>query len=143
MQRELILQEFEDVKKSIALLKTSVKKFKSYDAKKIYTPDELEPYDSLSFRFEKSLEVILSFFKGLEIYLYSKSSDTLRDRLLKIQKLNLIDDVDFWMQARLLRNRIAHSYLPEQIKDIYEEIIIKSKIIFELEKNIKKYFKEK
>ena len=41
------------------ILKFSVKKFKPYKTRKIYTPDELEYYDSLSFRFEKGVELTL------------------------------------------------------------------------------------
>ncbi len=52
MQKDLISQEFEDLKRAIMLLQASVKKFKPYKTKKIYTPNELEYYDSLSFRFE-------------------------------------------------------------------------------------------
>jgi hypothetical protein len=142
MQKELILKEFEDLKKVVALLGASANKFMPYDANKIYAPDELEYYDSLSFRFEKSVETILNFFRGLEIYLFSKSSDTLRDRLLTVQKLNLIDDIDFWMETRLLRNRIAHAYLPEQLKDIYDEIMNKSTAIFDCMAKIEKYFND-
>lgn len=143
MQKDLILREFEDLKKAVMLLNTSTKKFVSYDSERIYTSDELEYFDSLSFRFEKSVEIILNFFRGMEIYLYSKSSDTIRDRLLTMQKLNLIDNIDFWMEARLLRNKIAHAYLPEQLKDIYKEIIKKSITIFDCANKVEKYFKEK
>ena len=141
MQKSLILKEFEDVKKAINLLKASIKKFVPYDLKKIYTPEDLEYYDSLSFRFEKCVELALNFFKGLEIFLYSKISNTLRDRLLIMQKLDLIDNIDFWMEARLLRNKIAHSYLPEQLKDIYEKIINDSQTIFTFMKRTEEYLK--
>lgn len=126
----MILHEFEDLKKALNLLKASTQKFLTYNTGKTYTPGELEYYDSLSFRFEKSVELTLNFFKGLEIFLESRSSDTLRDRLLEMQKLELIEDIEFWMEARLLRNKLAHAYLPEQLKDIYEEIIRKSEKIF-------------
>ena len=46
-----------------------------------------------------------------------------------MQKLEIIDSIDFWMDARLLRNKIAHAYLPEEIKDIYQEIFNNSKKI--------------
>jgi len=32
--------------------------------------------------------------------------------------LNPVDSVDFWISARILRNKIAHAYLPEELKDI-------------------------
>ncbi len=139
MQKNLLLQEFEDLKRAITLLKESIKKFNPYKVEKKYIPDELEYYDSLSFRFEKSVELILTFFKGLELFLYSKVSDTLRDRLLIMQKLNIIEAIDFWMEARLLRNKIAHTYVPEELKDIYNEIFEKSQVIFESIDTIEKY----
>ncbi len=86
MQKDLILQEYADFKKAIALLKASIKEFKPYKTERVYTPKELEYYDSLSFRFEKSVELALNVFKGLELFLHAKISDTLRDRLLIMQK---------------------------------------------------------
>lgn len=141
MQKKLILKEFKDLKKAIDLLDASVKKFKPYKLRRIYTPQELEYYDSLSFRFEKCEELILNFYKAMEMMLYSKISETLRGRLLNMQKLKLIDDLDFWLKARILRNKIAHSYLPEQLRDIYNEVIKKSRKIFAYIKRIEKYLK--
>lgn len=139
MQKDLISREFEDLKSAVNLLKASVKKYIPYNSEKIYAPNELECYDSLSFRFEKTIELMLNFFKGLEIFLYSTNSDTLRDRLLIMQKIKLVDNIEFWMEARLLRNKIAHAYLPEELKDIYEEIINKSQVVFGSFKKIEKY----
>ena len=59
VQKDLIFQEIKDLKRAIMLLQFSVKKFKPYKTWKIYTPDELEYYDSLSFRFEKGVELTL------------------------------------------------------------------------------------
>lgn len=143
MQSDLIFQEFEDIKKAVVLLKSSIKKFKPYNANKIYTPDELEYYDSLSFRFEKSTELMLSFFKGLEIFTYAKTADTLRDRLLIMQKIRIIDDINFWFEARMLRNKIAHTYITEQLRDLYNEVYKKSKTISKTLKRIEQYLEKK
>ena len=56
-----------------------------------------------------------------------------------MQKLSIIDAIDFWMEARLLRNKIAHTYVPEELKDIYNEIFEKSQIIFKSIDTIEKY----
>lgn len=141
MQKELILKEFENVKNVIELLKASVEKFKPYDSTYSYNPEELEYYDSLSFRFEKSVEIILNFFKGLEIYLYSEASDTLRNRLLVMQKLNLIDNVEFWIEVRMLRNKISHTYETEKLKELYDEIKNRSKTIFTVVEKIEKTYR--
>lgn len=139
MQNDLILKEFNDLKKGVYLLKSSIKKFKPFKVRKTYTPLELEYYDSLAFRFEKAVELFLHFFKGLELYHSGKVSDTLRDRLLLMQKLKIIDGIDFWIEARLPRNKVAHDYLPEQLKDIYQEIFKKSKAMLKYMSNIEKH----
>ncbi len=123
MQKELIRRSFKNLERATLLLESSLDSFKPFDPKKEYSPEEMEYYDSLSFRFEKAVELSLSFFKTLEIYLFGEQSDTLRNRLLKLQKAGYIDDVDFWMSARILRNKIAHAYLPEELKDIYNDIV--------------------
>lgn len=139
MQKELILQKFEETTKMVNLLDASIKKYVPYQPEKNYTPDELEYYDSLAFRFEKSIEILLSFMRTLEIYLYSKASETLRDRLLVMQKIEIIDNIDFWMNARLLRNKISHSYDEDEEKKIYDEIKISSNTIIETIKLLSKY----
>lgn len=143
MQKNLILREFEDLKKGVNLLNASVQKFIPYEPKETYNPEDLEYYDSLAFRFGKSVELFLNFFKGLEIYLFSKSSDTLRDQLHFVQKIGFIDSIDFWMESRILRNKITHAYLPEQLKDIYEEIMNKAENLFLTFDKIEKFIKEK
>jgi hypothetical protein len=82
-----IRQSFDDLKKEIGLLGQSVIKYKnkSFKVGKIYTSDELEIYDALSFRFMKTIDLALSFFRSLERYVEAKESETLRDRLLFMQ----------------------------------------------------------
>ncbi len=138
----MIYQELEEVDRAVKLLQASVKKFKPYKKGKLYSADELEYYDSLAFRFEKSVELTLSFFKAVEIFAYARTSDTLRDRLLVMQKLRLVDTVDFWMQARALRNKIAHTYVTEKLKDLYDEVRRKSKTIFKTQKRMRKYLEK-
>jgi len=129
MQKEFILQNFKDLQKAASLLAGSVKKYKPYSAKTKYTPKQMEYYDALSFRYEKAVEVALYFFKSLESYLYSAESDTLRNRLLTMEKLGIINSAEKWLEVRLLRNRVAHAYQPAELKVIYAKIITFSGLI--------------
>ncbi len=137
MQKELVLKSFSDLERAVFLLKSSLDAYKPYDPSKEYSPEEMEYYDSLSFRFEKAVELALSFFKSLEIYLFGEQSDTLRTRLLRLQRAGYVDDVDFWISARILRNKIAHAYLPEELKDIYDNIVKLGKKIIEKVQSVK------
>lgn len=129
MRKEFIQQNFKDLQKAASLLAGSVKKYKPYAPKVKYTPKQMEYYDALSFRYEKTVEVALYFFRSLEIYLYSAESDTLRNRLLTMEKLGIIDSAEKWLEVRLLRNRVAHAYLPAELKVIYAKIIKFSDLI--------------
>lgn len=139
MQKDLISNQLSDVEKTKTLLKSSIKKYAPYDSEHIYTPDELEYYDSLAFRFEKCVEITINFFRSLELFIFAKQSETLRDRLLEMQKINIIEDIDFWVEARLLRNKIAHTYLSEDLEDIYQEIHDSSQELFNTIARIKDY----
>ncbi len=108
---------------SIQLVEDSLKKIKPYNNEKIYSSDELEPYDALSDRFIRSIEISIKFFRSYEIYLYGEISQTLRDLLNKMASQNLVSSVQKWMEMRDVRNRIVHDYLPDEIKDIYDSIM--------------------
>ena len=137
MQKELVLKSFRDLERAVFLLKSSLDAYRPYDPSKEYSPEEMEYYDSLSFRFEKAVELALAFFKSLEIYLFGEQSDTLRTRLLRLQKSSYVDSADFWISARILRNKIAHAYLPEELKDIYDQIVKLGSEIVKKVQNIK------
>lgn len=91
----------------------------------------------------RNAELAIHFFRSIEIYLYSTQSETLCDRLLVMQKLNLTGEIDFWMDARLLRNRIAHTYLPEELHEIYRDIYDSSQEIFRTIDLIDEYLQKK
>jgi len=55
--------------------------------------------------------------------LFGEASDTLRNRLLRLQKADFVDEPEFWFFSRLLRNKIVHAYLPEELEEIYIQIV--------------------
>ena len=74
--------------------------------------------------------------RGLELFFNIEISDTLRDRLLNMEKLKFINNKEIWLELRLLRNKITHAYFPDGIKEVYESISKKSKNIFNFIENI-------
>ena len=107
---------------AIARVEASVNRVKPYQTDKQYTPQELEPYDALSDRFVRAVETSIKFFRSYEILMFAETSETLRDQLNRMEKLNLITETSTWMAMRDVRNRIVHDYLPEDVKQIYQEI---------------------
>jgi len=107
---------------AIELVEASLRKLAPYDANRVYLADEAEPYDALSDRFVRAVEVGLKFFRSYERLLFAEESDTLRDRLNRMEKIHVVSSAEIWFQLRDVRNRIVHDYLPSDIKQIYDDM---------------------
>ena len=120
----------EKYQKVYQLLRASVIKTTDFDSERNYSADELEPYDALSNRFIRTVEVAIKFFRTYEYFMQVEQSQTLRDGLHQMEKLGVISSLDIWLDMRDIRNRIVHDYTPEKIaqmvhlvrNDFYEEL---------------------
>ncbi|MBF0300720.1 MAG: nucleotidyltransferase substrate binding protein [Oligoflexia bacterium] len=140
-----ILEEnYKKLHNSIQLTMHSINKLSAFDPSINYSADDLEPYDALVSRFERTVEIAINkFFRSVELYEFKISSDTIRDRLNKMEKIKLITSTELWLEMRDIRNRIPHDYLPEKIKQIYDLILEKfGDELKQLLENINKYFKK-
>jgi len=107
---------------AVELLEASLLKVGSYDPARDYSPEEREPYDAMSDRYMRAVELALKYFKTYELAQYAENSDTLRDLLNRLEKSGLISTTERWMAMREIRNRIIHDYLPGELKDLYDLI---------------------
>ncbi len=78
---------------AIKLVEASLSYIKPYDVERMYTPKEREPYDALNDRFTRAVEVSIRFFRSYELYMYGENSETFRDLLNRMEKLDFIDSV--------------------------------------------------
>ena len=122
-QKRITQKAHQQMTAAIQLVEASLKTTGPYAPHKNYTPKELEPYDALSDRFIRAVEICLKFFRGYERLLFAESSDTLRDTLNRMAKIRLISSTELWLRMRDVRNRIVHAYLPENIGKIYADIM--------------------
>jgi len=104
---------------AIALVRASLEKLPPYDARRAYTPDELEPYDALADRFVRAVETSIRFFRSYERYREAVVSETYRDLLHRMEKYGLISSTSLWVEMRDVRNRIVHDYLPTQLEELF------------------------
>jgi len=122
-QREVTKRELAKMLDTVALVQASLDKLSPYEAVRNYNSDESEPYDALSDRFIRAVEISLKFFRSYERLQFAEESDTLRDRLNRMEKLVLISSVEQWFNMRDVRNRIVHDYLPNEIKQMYDDMM--------------------
>ena len=56
-------------------------------------------------------------------YLELEDQGTIRDRINRAEKRELIDSADVFIKIRLLRNEIAHEYKSDTIYEIFESVL--------------------
>lgn len=124
------------VESSVILVEASLSRVKQFDPSANYSAIELEPFDALCDRFVRAVEVSIQFFKTYEKLKEAIISDNFRDLLLKMEKWGLISEMPVWFEMRDVRNRVIHDYLPEQRKNMYDDIITRfsSELIYTKEK---------
>lgn len=122
VREEQLEMACEKYRKIYQLLRASVHKTADFDSDKNYSADELEPYDALSDRFIRAVEVAIKFFRTYEYYMRAEQSQTLRDGLHQMEKLGVISSLDIWLDMRDIRNRIVHDYTPDKIAQMYRLI---------------------
>ncbi len=93
--------------------------YPGFDPKRTYTPKEREPFDALSDRYLRAFESSLKFFRTWERVREAAPSESFRDLLLRMEKVDFISDTGIWLRLRDVRNRIAHEYLPGELEKIY------------------------
>ena len=120
--KQILEQNRKKCIRSIALVEASLKRIQSFDDSKDYTADELEPFDALCDRFVRAVEVALKYFRSLEFDQFAERSETTRDLLNRMEKLEIITSVGLWFEMRNVRNRIVHDYLPGAFGQIIEDI---------------------
>lgn len=73
----------------------------------------------MTMRFGKLQDVIGAKIFSLILKILGEDAPALIDKLNVLEKLNYIDDVNWWMDLREIRNQVMHDYL-----DDYEGIIL-------------------
>ncbi|MFH1222833.1 MAG: hypothetical protein V1647_00645 [Pseudomonadota bacterium] len=127
--------------KALLVLMDVISHTASYDTKKVYTPRELEAYDSLTIRFLRAYEIFVgNVLKSCDFMFENASIGELKDRLNRAEKRGILDNVDEWMNMRRIRNVIAHEYVAEKLYEMDKSIRIWAKMLqqaFEKVKSVK------
>ena len=95
--------------------------------------DEIEHIDQFLFRFSKLQDAIgQKLFKTILLVLKEEiENKPFFDILNRLEKLELISDIDTWLELRNIRNSLAHEYEDdsEEISNIINKIYEKREIL--------------
>jgi len=120
-----IIQKVELHKKRAKLALEEIILWKTLDSDIFEDFEKIKTIDTFIYRFIKLQDLMGE--KLFKIFLDSigeyKDSMSLLDILDKLEKFELIDDANNWMQYRKLRNQLTHEY-PNNEQDIIDGIVI-------------------
>lgn len=116
----LLIESIEKVEKAYALLKASLEHLSHENIDLYRTAEDQEPLDAFIIRLERFVELILSkLAKSISLYEQTAYDGTVRDRLLLLERLEIIDSVEEWIEIRNTRNKIVHDYLENISVELY------------------------
>ena len=105
------------------VLEYSFNKCSKIGIKTMYEPEELESFESFTGRFARLSDILIQKIFRLVDELDLDFQGTVRDRINKAEKKELIANSDVFVEIRAIRNDIAHEYLPEAIQDIFVKVL--------------------
>lgn len=121
--RLLLIRELKVLDDARQVLVYSFNKCRAIGIKETYQPEELESFESFSGRFARLSDILIQKIFRLVDELDLDTQGTIRDRINRAEKKGLIISSDVFIEIRMVRNDIAHEYLPEAIHDIFGKVL--------------------
>lgn len=136
---ELLASELQLLEDASSVLRYSYEKCCRIGIKASYEPDELESFESLCSRFARLSDIVTQKIFRLLDELELEQPGTVRDRINRAEKRYVIDNAATFVEIRMLRNDIAHEYLPEAIRDIFVKVMHLTPALLASIETIRKY----
>lgn len=135
----LINDEKQQLLKALKHLDYSYNKINKFSAHVDSDDDEnLEIWESFSARFSRVVDIFLSkFVRSYILYNDPGFKGSLRDHINTAEKLSLIDDSNWWLGLRELRNIAAHEYNNDDIAQLYSRLYYECPRLLQLELTLK------
>jgi hypothetical protein len=134
LKRELSLAE-----EAVKVLKFSQEKCQAIGIKEDYTSDELDRFEALTSRFARLCDILLQRLFRLLDEIDLDTQGTLRDRINRAEKKGLIGNAQRFAECRMLRNEIAHEYIPQHILLIFKKVLTMTPFLIETVATVKTY----
>ena len=123
-RQKLLKNELKVLVDAREVLRYSFNKCSSIGIKESYEPEELESFESFTGRFARLSDILIQKIFRLVDELDLDTQGTIRDRINRAEKKELIVSSDVFVEIRMIRNDIAHEYLPEAIHEIFGKVLL-------------------
>src|SRR5664279_4216101 len=138
---DLVESEWELLQASVDTLQLSIRKCQLIGRKESYTFEELESFDSLTSKFNRTSDIFVQKVLRSVWMLLHESFIPFIDMMNKSEKMLMLLSADKMIEIRDLRNQIAHEYIPEAIRDLIPEVIELTSQLIENIENCRRFMK--
>lgn len=139
---ELLKVEMKILNDAADIFKRSYNICKEIGLKDEYSLEELDHFEALTSRFARLSDILIQKIFRLVEELDLEISGTIRDRLNLAEKKELIVNAETFVKIRLLRNEIAHEYMPQAFIHIFAQVVKWAPELLETVSNIQVYTKK-
>lgn len=121
--KQLLVNELKLLADTRDVLLYSFNKCSAIGIKESYEPEELESFESFTGRFARLSDILIQKVFRLLDELELEAQGSIRDRINRAEKKELVASGDIFVEIRMIRNEIAHEYLPEAIQEIFVKVL--------------------
>lgn len=140
---EYLFKELEDLLNATKVLRFSYEKTELYVNKEEFTPNEENDIEAFTSRFARLSDMIVQKTLRLIYAIEDEKVETVRDRIMKAEKMELIESAAKLIEIRRLRNEIAHDYAGKRLEEIFKLASSHCETLFDTVDRIEKYIKRK
>lgn len=121
--KQLLVNELKLLADTRDVLLYSFNKCSAIGIKESYEPEELESFESFTGRFARLSDILIQKVFRLLDELELEAQGSIRDRINRAEKKELVASGDIFVEIRMIRNEIGHEYLPEAIREIFVKVL--------------------
>jgi hypothetical protein len=136
---KLLWQDLDLMHKAAEALERSWLECRTVCDKENYPVEEIDRLELLSSRFSRLADFMIQRIFRLIDEIDLESPGTVRDLINRAAKKDLIEDADAFIQARILRNKIAHEYVEKVMNEIFEETVRLVPMLFDAVRRVDLY----
>jgi hypothetical protein len=138
-QLSLLQTELELMDKATEYLRYSYKRCQTLESKEQFTHEELEHFESLTSRFARLSDLLIQKIFRLIDQLDLEGAGTIRDRINRAEKKDLISHAAQFVDIRELRNNITHEYDPTAMLIIFKDVMHYCPMLFDAVERVHRY----
>lgn len=137
---ELIHEQKLQLQKALKHLHYSFSKIEKNNTALDENDDEsLETWESFSSRFARVVDLFLAkFLRTFVLYQDPGFKGSMRDFINQGEKFELLDDSDWWLSLRELRNIAAHEYNEDDLANFYKALFAECPKLLKLNNTLQK-----